>query len=96
MFWRILLCDLCSFLCSPYDAIRFFGLQSWIRLTIYPTSLEAVLRAEVALFAEFLAVWTLQRARVLVAVLARALARGVYSHRVRKVGIVEKETRMQR
>ena len=61
---------------------------------MYPVSFEAVLRAKVALFAEFLAVGTLQRARVLVAVLARALARGVYSHCERKVGDVEKETRM--
>lgn len=42
----------------------------------YPVALEAVLGAEVALLALLLAVWTLQLARVLVAVFARALARG--------------------
>ena len=47
-----------------------------VPLTMYPVALEAVLRAEEALLAEFLAVWTLQLAGVVGAVLARAFARG--------------------
>lgn len=46
----------------------------------YPIALEAVLRAEVALLAHLLAVRTLQRARIVSAVCAAALARGVGGH----------------
>ena len=53
------------------------------RLTMYPVALEAVLGAEVALLAQLLAVWTLQRARLVLAVLARTHARGVSSHHER-------------
>lgn len=42
-------------------------------LTMYPVALEAVLRAEVALLAQLLAVWALQRARLVLAVRACAL-----------------------
>jgi len=51
---------------------------------MYPVALEAVLRAKVALLANFLAVWTLQLARVVIAVVACAFARGggVSSHDV--------------
>lgn len=52
------------------------GLASVVDLTMYPVALEAVLRAEEALLAQFLAVWTLQLACVVWAVLARAFARG--------------------
>lgn len=38
----------------------------------YPTPLEAVLRAEVALFAEFQTGWTLETARVVLAINAVA------------------------
>lgn len=49
---------------------------------MYPVSLEAVLGAEVALLGYFLAVGALQRASLVLAVLARALARGVHGHYV--------------
>lgn len=65
------------------------GLASVEDLTMYPVALEAVLRAEVALFAQLLAVRTLQLAGVVVAVLAGAFARGgrVSSHRVGDGGV---------
>lgn len=50
---------------------------------MYPVALETILRAEVVLFSELLAVRTLKRARIVLAVLACALARGVCGHRVR-------------
>jgi hypothetical protein len=71
---------LCSFLCSPYTVIRRFCLLLLAALTKYPVALKAVLRAEIALLSQFLAVWTLQRACFLVAIFTRALARGVSGH----------------
>ena len=50
---------------------------------MYPVALETILRAEVVLFSELLAVRTLQRTRIVLAVFACALARGVCGHRVR-------------
>lgn len=65
-----------------------FGLQQRQILSLalvasvstYPVALEAVLRAEVALLVQLLAVRTLQRASVVLAVCAGTLARGVSGH----------------
>jgi hypothetical protein len=43
---------------------------------MYPVALKAVLRAEVALLPQFLTVWTLQGAGIVLAITACALARG--------------------
>ena len=51
-----------------------------MKIATHPVALEAVLRAKVALLAQLLAVWTLQRACVVLAVFARTLARDVTSH----------------
>jgi hypothetical protein len=70
---------------QPALALTFPGLLLKTRLTMYPVALEAVLRAEVALLAQLLAVWTLQRARLVLAVLAHTHARGVSSHHESKL-----------
>jgi hypothetical protein len=67
-----------------HSFIRHFCLLPSYSLTKYPVALEAVLRAEVALFSQLLAVWTLQRASVILAVVACALARGVAGHDARR------------
>jgi hypothetical protein len=69
-----------------YSFIRHFCLLPSYFLTKYPVALEAVLRAEVTFFAQLLAVWTLQRASVILAVVACALARGVAGHDARRNG----------
>jgi hypothetical protein len=56
---------------------------------MYPVALEAVLRAEVALFSQLLAVRTLQRACIVLTVLARALPRGVCGHGAREFRFVD-------
>jgi hypothetical protein len=50
---------------------------------MYPVTLETILRTEVIFFSKLLAVWALQRAGVVLAVFACALAGGVCRHRVR-------------
>jgi hypothetical protein len=69
--------------------IRHFCLLPSCSLTMYPVALEAVLRAKVALFSQLLAVRTLQRACVVLAVLARALSWGVCGHGARELRIVD-------
>jgi hypothetical protein len=57
---RGLLCDLCSFLCSFYIfSVSANGLFAG-GIAAYPVSFEALLSAKVALFAYFLAGWTLE------------------------------------
>jgi hypothetical protein len=82
MLERIPFCDLCAFLCSACSHVRPRQPKqpSLCSRCTYPITLEAVLRAEVALLAQLLAVGALQRAGVVLAVCAAALARGVCSH----------------
>jgi hypothetical protein len=70
-------------------AVRHFCLLSPNFLTMYPVAFEAVLRAEVALLAQFLAVWTLQRAGVVLTICACTLSWGVCSHSGAACGLWE-------
>jgi hypothetical protein len=66
---------------------------------MYPVALEAILRAKVALFPQLLAVRTLQRACVVLAVGARALSWGVCGHdgcEIRVMGVCERVGRVLR
>ena len=53
----------------------------------YPTPLEAVLRAEIAFFANFQATWTLQSPSIILALLAYTLLRdGTHLHTGYRIG----------
>jgi hypothetical protein len=55
---------------------------------MYPVALKAVLGAKVALLPQLLAVWTLQRACIVLALVARTLSWGVGRHGGRQVSYV--------